>query len=263
MKYDLRIDEAPFPALPEKEAITAVTPSAPTRPPSPLAELAIQYEREVFDLVRNSLDQGQSEDTIVATLVSNDFAADEARIIVRAVIEDRALAGDALDREVFVFVSDHLNRGTDEDVIVREVCEFGLNTDVSRMFVRSVSALSLAECHRPELLHLVADLEDAGKTPKEIVEELERHDLPEAQCWRLLRDRNAMMHEVLDGRAAMNRGTQIMVVCVVLAVLGCFVLAIFFAIGPFFWGSKMHARGKLRVNAAMKLLYPPLPADGP
>jgi hypothetical protein len=96
MNYDIRKDEPAFPALPEKEGATPVKPPE-TSPPAPqvsrLAELANRYEPEVFELVRDCLDEGQSEDAVVATLKSHDFGAEEARAIVQAVIEDRRRVG--------------------------------------------------------------------------------------------------------------------------------------------------------------------------
>ena len=74
------------------------------------------YEREVFDLVRNSLDSGKSEKTIVATLAANDFTKDEATTIVRAVIEDRKSRDAARPSRSFStsFPSHPLDKGTDE-----------------------------------------------------------------------------------------------------------------------------------------------------
>jgi hypothetical protein len=91
MKNYPRQEEPAFPALPEKDGVTAKPPT-PLPVPS-LADLANRYEPEVFELVRDSLDDGHSQDAIVATLRSHDFASDEARTIVRAVVDDRKRNG--------------------------------------------------------------------------------------------------------------------------------------------------------------------------
>jgi hypothetical protein len=257
MSHDIRNDEPPFPALPEWEASV----EAPADPP-PLTALATQYEPEVFDLVRNSLAAGKTESEIIATLVSNDFGAEEGQVLVRAVAAELALAGDTLDREVFAFVSDHLDRGIDEEEIVQGVREFGLSPADALQFVRSVSAISLAEVHRPESIRRIADLEATGKSPTEIVEELEQQGLSDAQIRRLLRDRIAILQEIKEGRQEMNRAQIAYLAALLLTALGCFVFTIVFAIGPFLWAGKSYACGKKRVQTAESLLYPRLPAAG-
>ena len=55
--------------------------------------------------------------------------------------------------------------------------EFGLKADASLAFIRLVSAINLEQNYAPEVLRLVAGLEEAGETPPRIVEELDEKRL--------------------------------------------------------------------------------------
>jgi hypothetical protein len=99
---------------------------------------------------------------------------------------------DALEREVYQFVTQRLDAGAEENELVREVREFGLREKAARTYVRQVSAQNLADNYEPDVLHLIADLVDARKSPQEIVAVLEEQDLTPEEAWRLLRDVEAM-----------------------------------------------------------------------
>ena len=168
---------------------------------------------------------------------------------------------DALEREVFEFVTQRLNAGTEENELVREVREFGLREKAARTYVRQVSAQHLEENYEPDVLHLIADLVDAGKSPQEIVAALQEQDLTAEEAWRLLRDVEAMKLEIADGRALIKRAGIIVgalaVVTLILCVTLLMVPSLLLMLGLLIWAGRSYSEGKKRVAAAESLLYPP------
>jgi hypothetical protein len=113
MKYELRKDQAAFTPRPAPPPDAPPSPSSSNDSDPDLAELATQYEPEVFDLVRSELNEGHSFGRVVQTLTTNDFAEDEARRVVQAVVDDRERRGFEPPAQVNILDPLGLNRSHD------------------------------------------------------------------------------------------------------------------------------------------------------
>ena len=270
MKHDLRKEESAFPALPERasEGENASKPFETTpaaAPNSRLAELASRYEPEVFELVRNALDEGQPESAITATLKSNDFTSDEAREIVGAVVEDRRRSsnaapstelpaeGDLSDAQILRFVNSPSTAGWTEQELVQGLVRPGLSRRVARGAVRGVAAINLSKRYAGRAIRLaVAHCDDK---PDEVVRLLNQQGLSRDEARRLVRDVAAMRTELDEGKQDLKFGNILVVVAVLVSIvtLGLGALVMF---RVYFWGGHLSNRGKERVERAERLLDP-------